>query len=64
MKDTRRKAIEKAKDAQTFGLILGTLGRQGSNKVLNYFHVRITQNIILRSRFVSVINVNYTVQSI
>lgn len=39
MKDTRRKAIEKAKSANTFGLILGTLGRQGSTKVLNYFHV-------------------------
>lgn len=39
MKDTRLKAIEKAKTAQTFGLILGTLGRQGSTKVLDYFHV-------------------------
>jgi 2-(3-amino-3-carboxypropyl)histidine synthase len=39
MKDTRLKAIEKAKEAQVFGLILGTLGRQGSIKVLDYFHV-------------------------
>lgn len=39
MKDTRLKAIERAKDAKTFGLILGTLGRQGSTKVLDYFHV-------------------------
>jgi len=39
MKDMRRNAIEKAKNAKTFGLILGTLGRQGSTKVLNYFHV-------------------------
>lgn len=39
MKDTRQKAIEKANGAQTFGLILGTLGRQGSTKVLDYFHV-------------------------
>lgn len=40
MKTTRQNAIEKAKKAKTFGLILGTLGRQGSTKVLNYFHVR------------------------
>lgn len=39
MKITRLKVIEKAKDANTFGLILGSLGRQGSTKVLNYFHV-------------------------
>lgn len=39
MKATRLSAIEKAKDAKTFGLVLGTLGRQGSTKVLNYFHV-------------------------
>lgn len=39
MKITRQTAIEKAKEAKTFGLILGTLGRQGSVKVLNYFHV-------------------------
>lgn len=35
----RQRTIEKAKHAKTFGLILGTLGRQGSTKVLNYFHV-------------------------
>lgn len=39
MKETRQKAIEQAKGAKTFGLVLGTLGRQGSTKVLNYFHV-------------------------
>lgn len=39
MKKTRQKAIEMAKHGKTFGLILGTLGRQGSTKVLNYFHV-------------------------
>jgi len=39
MINMRRNAIEKAKGAKTFGLILGTLGRQGSTKVLNYFHV-------------------------
>lgn len=39
MKKTRQKAIQLATEAETFGLILGTLGRQGSTKVLNYFHV-------------------------
>lgn len=39
MKATRLKAIERAKGAKTFGLVLGTLGRQGSTKVLDYFHV-------------------------
>ncbi|XP_041971467.1 2-(3-amino-3-carboxypropyl)histidine synthase subunit 1 [Aricia agestis] len=35
MKSNRSKQIEIAKDASTFGLILGTLGRQGSTKVLD-----------------------------
>lgn len=34
MHRTRRAAIEKASSAKTFGLILGTLGRQGSVTVL------------------------------
>jgi 2-(3-amino-3-carboxypropyl)histidine synthase len=34
MKTIRATEIEKAKDAQFFGVILGTLGRQGSTKVL------------------------------
>ncbi|XP_050537565.1 2-(3-amino-3-carboxypropyl)histidine synthase subunit 1 [Daktulosphaira vitifoliae] len=38
MMSNRKHAIEKAKNAETIGLILGTLGRQGSTKVLNYFH--------------------------
>ena len=34
MKDMRKQAIRKAQNATKFGLILGTLGRQGSPKVL------------------------------
>jgi diphthamide biosynthesis enzyme Dph1/Dph2-like protein len=30
MKKIRREQIEKAKDAYNFGIILGTLGRQGN----------------------------------
>ncbi|XP_060850740.1 2-(3-amino-3-carboxypropyl)histidine synthase subunit 1 [Rhopalosiphum padi] len=45
MKDTRLKSIERAKDAKTFGLILGTLGRQGSTKVLDYFHEQMRSNL-------------------
>ena len=37
MKSLRKHAITLGKNATTFGLILGTLGRQGSNKVLDYF---------------------------
>ncbi|CAB0042598.1 unnamed protein product [Trichogramma brassicae] len=33
MKQNRKEAIEKAKNAKVFGLILGTLGRQGSQSV-------------------------------
>jgi len=34
MKEIRSGQIEKARDAKFFGIILGTLGRQGSTKVL------------------------------
>ncbi|KAI9089591.1 putative diphthamide synthesis protein-domain-containing protein [Phlyctochytrium arcticum] len=36
MHSLRKNAIEKAKNAKQFGLILGTLGRQGSLKVLEF----------------------------
>lgn len=36
MQKTRREAIVKASSAKQFGLILGTLGRQGSPKVLDF----------------------------
>lgn len=36
MEKNRRDAILKASTAKTFGLILGTLGRQGSPKVMNF----------------------------
>lgn len=52
MKETRKKTIEKAKDANTFGLILGTLGRQGSTKVLNYFHVSLIQTSMPGHNFI------------
>ena len=35
MYEMRKEAISKAKKAKKFGLILGTLGRQGSLKVLD-----------------------------
>ncbi|CAN1336573.1 2-(3-amino-3-carboxypropyl)histidine synthase subunit 1 [Linum perenne] len=34
MKETRKKAIQKAKTAKRWGLVLGTLGRQGNPKIL------------------------------
>lgn len=39
MKANRRNAIDQARHAKTFGLILGTLGRQGSPAVLEYMQV-------------------------
>lgn len=41
MRRNRKIAIEKAKRAKRFGLILGTLGRQGSTKVLQYLQKRL-----------------------
>lgn len=37
----RKDAIMKAKDAQVFGLIFGTLGRQGSSSVFDTLHNRL-----------------------
>lgn len=42
--DIRSDAIEKAKSAKTFGLILGALGRQGNNKTLENL-----ENLILHN---------------
>lgn len=41
MRANRKAAIDRASGAQRFGLILGTLGRQGSRKVLEYMEQRI-----------------------
>ena len=36
MRQARRKAIEAAQKAKQFGLILGTLGRQGNPRILDH----------------------------
>ena len=36
MRSTRKEAIAKAASAKCYGLILGTLGRQGSPKILDF----------------------------
>lgn len=41
MRVNRKKCIDQASNAQLFGLILGTLGRQGSLKVMKYIESRI-----------------------
>lgn len=41
MRRNRKNAIDQAKYAKKFGLILGTLGRQGSTKVMSYIQERI-----------------------
>lgn len=44
MRKNRKNAIDKAKTAQRFGLILGTLGRQGSPKVMKHLEERLAQH--------------------
>lgn len=53
MHENRKKAIDEAASAQKFGLILGTLGRQGSPKVLQViiFSHRFSQAIITSEIF-------------
>lgn len=41
MRKNRKKAIDRSQSAKKFGLILGTLGRQGSVKVMKYIESRI-----------------------
>lgn len=41
MRKNRKRAIDQAKTAKRFGLILGTLGRQGSPKVMKYLEERL-----------------------
>nr|CAD7201899.1 unnamed protein product [Timema douglasi] len=42
MRDSRRQAIRVASSASTFGLILGTLGRQGSPRVMEHFQEQLS----------------------
>uniref|UniRef100_A0AAG5DUS7 2-(3-amino-3-carboxypropyl)histidine synthase subunit 1 n=2 Tax=Anopheles atroparvus TaxID=41427 RepID=A0AAG5DUS7_ANOAO len=41
MRRNRKQAIDNSRDAKRFGLILGTLGRQGSTKVLEHLERRL-----------------------
>uniref|UniRef100_A0AAY4EX45 2-(3-amino-3-carboxypropyl)histidine synthase subunit 1 n=1 Tax=Denticeps clupeoides TaxID=299321 RepID=A0AAY4EX45_9TELE len=41
MRENRLKAIEKARSAQRWGLILGTLGRQGNPKILEHLESKL-----------------------
>lgn len=43
MRESRQQAIARAMNSSKFGLILGTLGRQGSPKVLDQLKVSITK---------------------
>ena len=48
MKTARRKEIDKAVKATMWGVILGTLGRQGSPKVLDNIQVRLANETTYR----------------
>ncbi|XP_044735339.1 2-(3-amino-3-carboxypropyl)histidine synthase subunit 1 [Chrysoperla carnea] len=52
MRKVRSNAIEQAKSAKTFGLILGTLGRQGSSKVMENLAQRL---IDLNKKYVTIL---------
>ena len=43
MRAVRRKMVERAKKAQSFGVVLGTLGRQGNPAILRHLESRMTQ---------------------
>lgn len=44
MRRNRKKAIDASRGAKKFGLILGTLGRQGSTKVMEHLQKRLKQH--------------------
>ncbi|KAJ4897460.1 diphthamide synthesis DPH2 family protein [Raphanus sativus] len=43
MRETRRRAIARAKDAKTWGIMLGTLGRQGNPRILERLEKRMEE---------------------
>lgn len=51
MKDTRKKAILQAQRGKQWGIILGTLGRQGNPKILNHIEQRLAEKGILFTVF-------------
>ena len=61
MHSLRKHAIDLAKKAKKFGLILGTLGRQGSPKVLEVFMQCSLYKIFIFSLFTIIVNYNTTV---
>lgn len=44
MRRNRKRAIDASRDAKKFGLILGTLGRQGSHKVMEHLQKRLKKH--------------------
>ncbi|XP_010458072.1 PREDICTED: diphthamide biosynthesis protein 1-like [Camelina sativa] len=44
MRETRRRAIARAMDAKTWGIVLGTLGRQGNPKILERLETKMREN--------------------
>ena len=46
MKKIRKKAIDKARTAEKWGLILGTLGRQGNTRVMDNLQVYVLMMIV------------------
>lgn len=43
MRETRKRAIEKAKEGKSWGIVLGTLGRQGNPRILERLQKRMSE---------------------
>ena len=44
MRQVRRRMVEKARGARTFGIVLGTLGRQGNPAILDHLEKRLRES--------------------
>ncbi|PHU14765.1 Diphthamide biosynthesis protein 1 [Capsicum chinense] len=44
MKEERKRAIEKAREAKNWGIVLGTLGRQGNPRILDRLEKKMAEN--------------------
>ncbi|XP_065872255.1 uncharacterized protein [Euphorbia lathyris] len=51
MKETRKGAIERAKEARNWGVVLGTLGRQGNPRILDRLEKKMREKGLLHTVF-------------
>ncbi|WCJ18456.1 2-(3-amino-3-carboxypropyl)histidine synthase subunit 1 [Euphorbia peplus] len=51
MKETRKRAIERAKEARNWGVVLGTLGRQGNPRILDRLEKKMREKGLVNTVF-------------